>query len=237
MKCSCAKKQRLAGAIRPLEVAAILCVLGVLAFVGWLGLGHFRERALRVHCGNNLSRIGQSLEAYAKDNRGELPDCSGADPRYSQVGWPWNMETNLVNELTAKGLSREVFFCPANSGMNDDRHWNFYRTYGGTTRVIGYAMLFRGTTTVPANSWVSKLESKESGPSRKELGFDATAGIGEDYTRIQGLWTDRSNHMRELTPLGGNVLFADEHVDWRGFSEMQMRFHTLGPGGVIDWYY
>jgi len=30
---------------------------------------------------------------------------------------------------------------------------------------------------------------------------------------------------------------TDEHVDWRGFSEMQMRFHTLGPGGVIDWYY
>jgi hypothetical protein len=237
MKCIRLKNRNRAGAIRPLDVAAIICVLGVLGFVGLISMSQFKEHALRSRCGSNLARIGQSLDLYAKDNRGELPDCSGADPRYGQVGWPWNMETNLVNELTAKGLSREVFYCPANPAMNDDRHWNFPRVFGGTSRVIGYGTLFKGTTTVPPNLWVAKLAGTGSSPSQTELGFDATAGIGDDYTRIQGLWTDRSNHLRKLSPLGGNVLCADEHVEWRDFSRMQIRFHTFGPGGVIDWSY
>ena len=109
---------------------------------------------------------------------------------------------------------------------------------GRTSRVIGYGMLFRGTRTVPPSSWVSRLTDKKSNtPSQTELGFDSTACINDDYTRIQGLWVDRSNHMRKQQPLGGNVLFQDEHVEWRDFSSMQVRFHTPGPGGVIDWSY
>jgi len=238
MNCGRAPKPHLAGAIRPLDVAAIICVLGVLAFLGVISLGRFHERALRARCEANLMKIGNSLELYAADNHGDLPDCSGSDPRYGRAGWPWNMETNLINELTAKGLARENFYCPANPAMNDDRHWNFCRVVGGSSRIIGYGMLFQGTSVVPPGSWVSKLPGKNpASPSQAELGFDATACLGDDYTRIQGLWIDRSNHLRKLQPLGGNVLCQDEHVEWRNFSRMQVRFHTFGPSGVIDWSY
>jgi hypothetical protein len=122
--------------------------------------------------------------------------------------------------------------------MNDDRHWNFWRVVGGQIRVAGYGFLFKGTGMVPPNLWVSKLENKNpAAPAQTELGFDATACLGDDYTRIQGLWIDRSNHMKDRQPLGGNVLCLDQHVEWRGFSRMQVRFHTFGPGGVIDWSY
>ncbi|HEX9045679.1 MAG TPA: hypothetical protein VF988_01520 [Verrucomicrobiae bacterium] len=237
MKIVISARQSSAGAIRPLDVAAIICVLGVLAFIALVSANQWESHALRGRCANNLARLGQSLELYAADNHGELPDCSGADPRYGRVDWPWNIETNLVTELVAKGVSREMFYCPANPAMNDDRHWNFCRVFGGSSRVIGYGLLFRGTSTVPPNTWVAKLAGKTTTPSETELGFDATAGIGGDYTRIQGLWTDRSNHMRKLNPLGGNVLCADAHVEWRDFKHMGIRFRTFGPGGVIDWSY
>lgn len=237
MKCFPSKTRNIAGAIRPLDVAAIVCVLGVLAFLGMIGMSHFKARVLRVQCQENLMKIGESLNLYAGDNHGQLPDLTGADPRYAPGGWPWNLETNLVTELEAKGLTREMFYCPANPGMNDDRHWNFWRTIG-TTRVVGYGMLFKGISAAPPASWVTRLEHKNpAAPSQTELGFDSTACIGDDYTRIQGLWTDRSNHMKDRQPLGGNVLCQDQHVEWRDFGRMQVRFHTIGPGGVIDWSY
>lgn len=238
MKCHLAPDRNRSGAIRMLDVAAIICVLGVLTFVGIIALGQIKDRVLRNRCRGNLMNIGKSLDLYVADNHGELPDCSGNDPRYGRAGWPWNMETNLTTELQAKGLTRANFYCPANPAMNDDRHWNFSRVVGGTSRVIGYGMLFRGTSTVPPGSWVSRLTDKNSTtPSQTELGFDSTACINDDYTRIQGLWVDRSNHMRKLQPLGGNVLCQDEHVEWRNFSSMQFRFRTFGPGGAIDWSY
>jgi hypothetical protein len=238
MKCFPSKTWNITGAIRPLDVAAIVCVLGVLAFLGMIGMSHFKARVLRVQCQGNLMKIGESLNLYAGDNHGQLPDFSGGNPRYSPRNWPWDMDTNFVSELEAKGLNREVFYRPANPAMNDDRHWNFWRVVGGQIRVAGYGFLFKGTGMVPPNLWVSKLENKNpAAPAQTELGFDATACLGDDYTRIQGLWIDRSNHMKDRQPLGGNVLCLDQHVEWRDFSRMQVRFHTFGPGGVIDWSY
>lgn len=238
MKCFPSKTWNITGAIRPLDVAAIVCVLGVLAFLGMIGMSHFKARVLRVQCQGNLMKIGESLNLYAGDNHGQLPDFSDGNPRYSPRNWPWDMDTNFVGELEAKGLNREVFYCPANPAMNDDRHWNFWRVVGGQIRVAGYGFLFKGTGMVPPNLWVSKLENKNpAAPAQTELGFDATACLGDDYTRIQGLWIDRSNHMKDRQPLGGNVLCLDQHVEWRDFSRMQVRFHTFGPGGVIDWSY
>ena len=238
MKCFPSKTWNITGAIRPLDVAAIVCVLGVLAFLGMIGMSHFKARVLRVQCQGNLMKIGESLNLYAGDNHGQLPDFSGGNPRYSPRNWPWDMDTNFVSELEAKGLNREVFYCPANPAMNDDRHWNFWRVVGGQIRVAGYGFLFKGTGMVPPNLWVSKLENKNpAAPAQTELGFDATACLGDDYTRIQGLWIDRSNHMKDRQPLGGNVLCLDQHVEWRDFSRMRVRFHTFGPGGVIDWSY
>jgi hypothetical protein len=237
MKCIPSKRGRIAGAIRPLDVAAIICVIAVLALLGFLVSDRIRERAIRSRCAGNLARIGQGLGLYSSDNRGELPDCTGQDPRYGQTGWPWNLSTNLINELGAKGLTRETYYCPANPGMNDDRHWNFWRAFNADSRVIGYGMLFKGTSAVAPNSWVTRLAQGGAAPSQTELGFDATASQGDDYTRIQGLWIDRSNHMRKSSPLGGNILFADQHVSWRDFGQMRVRFQTPGPGGTLSWRY
>ena len=86
MKCFPSKTRHVTGAIRPLDVAAILCVLGVLAFLGVIATSHFKARALRVQCRGNLMKIGGALELYAGDNHGLLPDFSGDDPRYDRGG-------------------------------------------------------------------------------------------------------------------------------------------------------
>lgn len=91
-------------------------------------------------------------------------------------------------------------------------------------------------------SWVTTLNEKQ--PATKELAVDATlskAGSGtrsdlrdEDFVHVDaggipirwGIF-DRTNHLRRARdPEGGNVLFLDEHLQWRPFSEMQYRFYA-----------
>jgi len=224
MRCSIGAHQRQAGAIRPLDVAAVLCVVAWLAFCGVIGAARARQAALKTRCRANLVQIGTALELYGKENGGRLPVAVGGV-------WPWDINTNLTAYLQTKGVERQMFYCPANPEMNDDRHWNF-----GQNRVIGYGMLFRGMAMVPSRFWQTKLpEQKDASAAKTELAFDATACVGDDYTMIQGAYRDRSNHMRGKRPLGGNILFLDQHAEWRDFNAMQMRFNTIGSAGQVAW--
>jgi hypothetical protein len=236
MHCFPGRNQKQAGAIRPLDVAAIVCVVSVLAFLAVFGAGHFKERALRTRCRANLLQIGTALQLYAKDNHDLLPDCSRANPRFAGPQWPWDMHTNLANVLETKGAARQNFYCPANPAVNDDRHWNFWKSDPGPVRVIGYGLLLKGIRQVPSSFWRTSLSAtNQIPPAQAELAFDATACVDDDYLNIHGTWVDRSNHVRGKRPLGGNILFEDQHVDWRDFSEMQIRFNTIGPGGTVQW--
>ena len=234
MNCSLANDRRISGAIRLLDVAAIVCVVTVLAFLLILGMGRFKEHSLQTRCQNNLRQIATALQLYAKDFKDLLPDCTPANPRYAGPIWPWDMNTNLTSDLAKFGITRDALYCPANPEMNDDRHWNYWRVGGTATRMTSYPILFRGVAQLPRNLWRDRFLSGQSG-AQTELGFDATAAIDGDYRKIQGAYTDRSSHIRGNRPLGGNILFLDQHVAWRDFSDMHNTFNTLGTTGRIEW--
>jgi hypothetical protein len=236
MKCFLVNTRRNDGAIRLRDVAVIVCVAVVLAALLLLRVGHFKEHALRTQCQGNFRQIGIALAVYAKDNKDLLPDCSADNPRFTGPLWPWDVNTNLLGDLQTLGATRQVLYCPANPGMNDSRHWNFWQQTHGSVSCIGYGMLFKGMGQVPRNLWRENLAGNgQTPPAETELSFDATACVDDDYEKIQGVWVDRSNHMRDKTPLGGNVLFEDQHVGWRDFADTEERFRTIGPGGQVHW--
>ena len=52
--------------------------------------------------------------------------------------------------------------------------------------------------------------------------------------------SDSSSHLvNDAKPAGGNIGFADGHVEWRPFSEMKVRYITYGnnPGGCPRWWW
>jgi hypothetical protein len=235
MKCLPAAKRNLAGAIRLLDVAAIICVLGVLAFVVALGMRSAEEKALRAQCRNNLMHIGTALKQYSLANAGSLPDCSPANPEFAGGAWPWDISTNLVSELARLGAGRDSLYCPANPAMNTLEHWEFWRFTHTSIRVISYGMLFYGQGQEPRTYWRKNLLGDGvTPPAKTELGFDGTVSMDDDFIHIRGTWTDRSNHVRGSQPMGGNILFEDQHVDWRKFEQMQPRFSTFPPA---TWYF
>ena len=228
----CLRRRNELGAIRPLDVAAILCILGVLAFVTLAGGAQLKQRAFRTNCRENLQKIGGALQSYANDNQDALPDCRLSN--FAGPQWPWDIHTNLTTILEKNGAGREQFYCPANLEMNDDRHWNFWKNDPSPIRVIGYPMLLPGVRQVPRNLWRASLKGAGK-TAEMELAFDATACMDDDFSRITGIWTDRSNHVRKNGAQGGNILFLDLHVAWRDFDQMEPRFRTIGPNGFVEW--
>lgn len=217
------------------ELLVVVAVVAVLAIVAVLGIGAAREQSQRSQCRNNLMQIGGALKDFSQVNGGSLPDCSADSPQFSGGAWPWDVSTNLVSELQGRGVSRDAFYCPGNPAMNDVSHWEFWRFTRGSIRVISYGMLFNGREQVPPDFWRKDLSGSGSLPaSQTELGFDATVSMRGDFAHIVGIFTDRSNHMRGSRPKGGNVLFEDQHVQWRPFEQMQLRFTTI-PNAA--WYF
>ena len=230
MNCSLARSRTTAGAIRLLDVAAIVCVVSVLGFLVLLAGHRMRGHSLVARCRGNLLQVAKALDFYSKANNDLLPDCSRMNPRYGGAVWPWDISTNLTHDLEAYGMTRAAFYCPANPDMNDDKHWNFHN---GPFRVVNYLTLYKGVATIPPSLQREKLASP--GAAHEELSFDATAALNDDFARVQGVYTDRSNHMRDSQPLGGNILFLDGHVAWRDFASMQVRIQSRGGAGRIDW--
>ena len=86
---------------------------------------------------------------------------------------------------------------------------------------------------IPQKNWVKTLNCKK--PVETELVVDATLSTGADpktanFAEVRGgswgRWQilDRTNHLTHGdNPDGGNIVFADGHLDWRRFSEMDVR--------------
>ncbi|MBN2210107.1 MAG: type II secretion system protein [Sedimentisphaerales bacterium] len=124
-------------------------------------------------------------------------------------------------------------------------------------RVIGYVTMLepftpRGRQVLggpPAKQWVrrnnvrypSEVEffvdivlSNNGDPDNPATSFSQIAGNSFDIWKIY----DRTNHLlRKQDPTGGNVVFIDNHVDWRQFEQMEVRLINPPPGANLDWYY
>lgn len=218
-----------------LELVVVVATVVVLVLLGWCGMRTYKELALRQRCQGNLRQVGAALQAYATTHDGSLPDCSDNNPQYSGSAWPWDMNTNLFNEIVQLGATTNSLYCPANPAMNDLSHREFWRFAHNPLKVISYGMLFAGMNQEPPPYWRRDLKGDGvRSPAQTELGFDATVSMGGDFLHVRGINVDRSNHVRGTKPLGGNILMEDGHVEWRNFKQMQFRLQTWPPA---RWYF
>ena len=217
-----AAKQR--NAFTRTELLVVIGIIVVLALLVIPVTRFVKERSIRSQCANNLRQSCQSLIKFANDHEGLLPDCTRKNPEFYGPLWPIEVHTNLVTELEVYGGGRRVFYCPANSQMNDDNHWNFADRYRSRVRVLGYVFLLNGTRQLPPNLWRTNLLGDGiRSPSKTELVVDITASQKGNYVEVRGINKDRTSHIKETRPIGGNMAFEDGHVDWRPFKKMEHR--------------
>lgn len=236
-----------------IELLVVIAVIAVLMAILMPALQRAKEQARRVTCANNLKQIGLSLNMYGGDNDAKLPlNASGNwlwDIAYSTTDYiiatGGTRETFYCPSDSSKTPEMACLWqftqnLPFHTEIGQVEEPKDNRE--GQFRVTGYFWMMdtkNGRTyqpqseTAPRKKWVKTLNCKQ--PSATELVLDATLSNSEDpatatFTEVQGgswgRWQlyDSTNHIsRGGRPDGANICFVDGHLDWRRFSEMEMR--------------
>ncbi len=175
-------------------VVLTLSLLFLLATLGAVTQGG-RERAKRMVCASHIKRQVQALIGYGENREGKLPSVfSGA--------WLQDLPVSAVNEMLSIGLSKEMFYCPANpihmrymdylwffyvGGYPDEweQYWDDgqFTDYSSSTFVVaGYAFLLsrKGSS---INQYPTDTEQKDwisttllENPDTQELVADLIMG-------------------------------------------------------------
>lgn len=225
------------------ELLIVIGIIVVLISILLPAVHGARQQAKMVLCRNNLRQIGVAATNYAMSN-------NGAYPATTQFGGHWmtDVADETVAKLTAFGATKEQFYCPIwrdHEVEEIDTLWKFEWTY----RLTGYFFMIRrdkmsAMALNPPKTAKARVSDSDGNPDDTELAGDATMNYSSLSQRFYDIYRDydhnhgggvtlTTNHLRGTTPEGGNVLFMDGHVDWRGFSEMQVR---TAVWGVQQWY-
>jgi len=241
------------------ELLVVIAIIALLMAILLPALQRAKEHAKRIVCGNNLRQIGLSMTMYGEDNDAKLPlNARGNwlwDISYSTTDYimatggerkTFYCPSDPLKTPDMACLWQFTQNLPVTARIGDVAEPKTGRS--NQFRVTGYFWMMdtitgRGSPPggIPPKKWVKTLNCKQAAST--ELVIDATLSTGSDpktasFTEVQGgSWGryrlyDRTNHLRQgERPAGGNMMFVDGHLEWRRFSEMDIRF--TGP---VHWW-
>jgi len=184
------------------ELLVVVAIIGVLSTLGLAATRGVTEKSKTTRCLNDLRQVGTATQLYVGENSGRFPDTS------HQVGRSWT--NTLAAFLKTNFLGR----CPAvrqHRSTNLTYAWNDCLTDANGNGIM-VATFRRPSATIV----VAELATNQRG---EHFHF---AGIRGGPSRIS------ANQFRgfvnvECHGTGANYLFADGHVEFITWAEVQRR--------------
>lgn len=223
------------------ELMVVIAMTGILSAIMFPALSTAKERTRRAVCKSNIRQLLQVFEMYADDDENQyLPSCGDDKGDYHSIILSDAVFTNLVDMA---GGNSNLLYCPNISfGASSNLVPQHIRNIG---YVIGYSYLAEsmagsskspdytvqpvkfpttGTATnellADANYWTGNSVNPGYFPAQMKVAPHTSAGAAmmQSSSFTVGL---PGNSVANVGAVGGNVGFADGHVEWRTLPRMQ----------------
>ena len=241
------------------ELLVVISIIAILLAILMPSLQAARNQARRIICGSNVKQMGLGLVTYANQNDNKMP--SHQKTAYIYL---WDIATPTIDAITRQlgakdpNSIKKFFYCPcASRQVLTEKLINQYwqRSKGGAYdyRVVGYFFILKRPkgydniellktqpTVLVERIDMSKASSNEL-ITDMVLGLKTSKGMKWDYVEQVRNQPMPTNHLSKSKkgslsgqPIGGQVIFVDQHLEWRPFNKMQKR--ADGDAGIQMWF-
>ncbi len=204
-----------------MEILVVICIIAVLAGIGFPTIRKIREKSQGVTCMSNLKQVGAAILMYATDNNNKLPPSPAYDTETAKDGDIWPLVVARAGYLWSDPdvgpppCGKGVWTCPGCDYMSD--------AYGGYG-VVENAIFVRENAIAEVTS---QNGGKEKGslrltsipdPSRTWLVGDAAQNNKNYKKGWYAIWSrpgewDNSHCPAERHGGRANVCMFDGHVE------------------------
>ncbi len=229
-----------------IELLVVIAIIAILMAVLLPAMGRVREQTRQKSCGMRIRQHLFALNMYADENDSKLPLPSTAGGWLQDIAINtvhFMLQTGLTREIFYCQSNRNHQKYNDMFWLFNNQSWDGKKFANPSGFIVsGYCYILQVIPTVSPRPpvvpydmdsmqkiWLKTTQEKQ--PALRELTIDSVMGVPQGNTKYGrnfgqvpgGIYAssrvyDQTSHLRDdFDPLGGNIGFLDNHVEWRRF--------------------